>query len=195
MPRFNQHFALCLVMGLLLAACAKPPASSIPPVSIQSKAPVLLNVAQIQVVNEIPPSNSSRQVEQWFPTPPYQALRHMVEQRFKAVGSEGIATIHLKDIKVVEENLPVTDGVAGLFVSEPSERYRATLNVAVDAVSGDRTRTASTEIRAEQTTTVQKGATLAEREVVWDKLLQDMLRQLDNSLSEGVRKYLGAFVQ
>ncbi len=95
-------FALPL---LVLAACGStPPAPSFKPLDYSYLPPVLLKVAQVNVVTNYVPTPSQVQLAGMDPAPPADTLISMLRQRLQPAGQPGTATVTVQSAYVDNVN-------------------------------------------------------------------------------------------
>ena len=93
-----------LLLPLAVAACAEtPPARDYPPLSYSYLPPLRLNVASIDVEQRFVPTGAAPDVSPVDPVRPVDALRAMAEDRLKAFGSAGRATLVINDASLTSE--------------------------------------------------------------------------------------------
>ncbi len=141
-------FALPL---LALASCGStPPAPSYQPLDYSYLPPVLLKVAQVNVVNAYVPTPSQVQMAGMDPAPPADTLMAMLHQRLQPAGQPGTATVTVQSAYVdnvngnltgsmtVDLNLASADGHATGF----TEASVSASQTAPDSSNPDDTRAA-----------------------------------------------------
>ena len=102
-----------LLLPLAVAACAEtPPARDYPPLSYSYLPPLRLNVASIDVEQRFVPTGAAPDVSPVDPVRPVDALRAMAEDRLKAFGSAGRATLVINDASLTQSGDVITGSLA-----------------------------------------------------------------------------------
>lgn len=188
---------LALAATLMLASCQEaPPAQTLPPISFANTPVMRVAVAQINIVEAYQSPMAAPNVEHQFQTSPAQAVKQWASQRLQAVGTTGIMEIIIEDASVKETPLPKTDGVKGFFTDDQSERYNASLRVAMRLYSGQQAMAAATgDVAIISSRTINEKATIAHREKLFHELTQDMMTQFDTEAEARLRQYFSAFLR
>ncbi|NTU76382.1 MAG: hypothetical protein HGA90_00955 [Alphaproteobacteria bacterium] len=186
-----------LALGLCaaLTACASessPPSSNL---DYSSMGKVALDVQDLRVVNR------AYATPQW---PPYvghlhkpylaDAVSRWAADRFQAVGSSGQATIIIKDAGVSEQVLPVSRGYESVIERAQTKKYVGRLDVALEAMSPDSSRTAIATAHAERYETLPDRPSEAERSAVYRKLLDGLMADMNKNMNQAISQHMGAFV-
>jgi hypothetical protein len=186
----------CLVALALLTGCPTTLRRPLPEASYANLAPLNLDVASIQVVEEIAPAPPG-----WPPAgtvvtdaatlKPAAAAALMAHDRLRAVGPSGTARLAITEAWIVEVPLERTLGVQGVFTKDQAARYDAAVEVRLDVanVGGSGTITA----RAEGSQTIAEDITLNQRERVLWELVDGLTRSLSAELDQSVAQYLAGF--
>lgn len=188
----KKFFALALT-ALALASCQDAPAPSAPAgIHFGNKPPIRLNVAQLQVNSAYQPPMKLPNVDHQMPTPPLMAINQWAGQRFAPAGSQGTLEIVIEDASVKETPLPKKDGITGFFTDDQEARYDAHIKVTIRLYDGVNT-IAANEAQAEVSRwrTINEKATVAQREAMFNNMLQEMMLQLDAEADARVRQYFG----
>lgn len=191
----KKFFALALT-ALALASCQDAPAPSSPAgIGFGNKPPLRLNVAQINVAQSYQPPMKLPNVDHLMPTPPLMAVNQWVGQRFVAAGAQGTLEITIDDASVKETPLQKSDGFKGFFTDDQEARYDAHIKVTIRLYDGVNT-IAVNEAAAEVSRwrTINEKATVAQREAMFNSMLQEMMLQLDAEADARVRQYFGRFI-
>jgi len=182
---------------LLLAALLLPTGVTLaqqPGFSFADSPPIALDVARIEVEVAYVPPMQDPHVDHVLAVTPTDAVRLWAQSRLKAVGSEGTATVIVRQASVVEKPLERTGGVRGWFTQDQSERYDGTLQVEVVAQHPGRGFQASASAAVSSSTSVAEDVTLAEREKTMLSLVQAMARELDSRMVPAIRNYFGPLI-
>lgn len=157
--------------------------------SFQQQGPIMLDVAEIEVVDDYTAPMKEPNVEHLIPMSPADAVRLWAADRLKADGTVGRARVVIRDAAVKEVPLQRTEGVRGWFTKDQSERYEGTLSVEVQ-VEGPGGYTGFTSVAVARSTTVPEDVSLAEREKAMLALVQSMAADLDAQLDAAIKSNL-----
>jgi hypothetical protein len=180
--------------ALALAACSNSPepAKPLPPLSFTQYGPIRLDVGRVEVVDVYAPPRDGAHVEHLFSTPPQAAVRRWASDRLQAVGRDGIARISIMDAKVTEENLKPS---GGWFTTGQSERYRARLEVLLEADSPGRRAFGNANVVVERTITVPENISLADRSRAWHGMTEAMMADFNKAMEAKIRQHLAPIVR
>jgi hypothetical protein len=193
--RIGTVAAAALIAALFgVAACefqvARPKYAEL---SFTHLPPINLDVGRIETVKEYVSPAKPPNVEHLFPVRPSAAAERWGRDRLRAVGSQGVARVIVRQASVVEVPLQVKSGVRGMLTRDQSERYDAVLEIAVEIDKGKGKSTVSASNR--RTRTVPEGITLNEREKVWFEMTEAMMRDLNAALEDAIRKSFGSYIR
>lgn len=187
--------ALCALF--LLSSCeAAPEGYALRPISFADKAPISLNVARINVIENYKSPLAAPNVEHQFATSPAQAVRIWANERLRAVGTTGSLEITIDNASVKEVKLPVKDGVRGFFTDDASERYDGVLSVTFRAYDGENALSrAEGSVTISRTQSINEKATIADREHLWHEMVRDMANSYDREAELRLRQYFLSFIR
>lgn len=183
------------LLALGLAGCPPPPAPEYPPISFAGEPPLALDVAEIRI--EVPyeePLNPPH-VGHEFPVPPLAAARRWAEERLRATGNGGVATVIIREASATETELERSKGLKGLIRQEQSQRYDVTISVEIKAMRAGSARPAGAEVVARRNVTVLEDADLNEREAAWYQLTKDTMADFDRVMTTEIGKSLRGFIR
>jgi len=185
--------ALVFAAALGLAACTMdPPSDEFPVPRHTEKPPVRLDVAEIRVETRYEPPMQAPNVEHEAPVSPARAAEQWAEDRLRAAGSRGTATVAITQGGIVREELETEGGITGFFTSEPALRYTADLTIAVAMQHPNRD--ATVRITASRSTAVQEGASLHERDSALHTLVTKLIDDAGGRLAETLETNADGFV-
>ena len=174
--------AAASLAALALASCAgEPPPPPLAPRALDYTwlTPLRLDVARVEIVEGYVPPRLPPHVDHRMAVEPRAALERMARDRVLPWGTEGTATVTITDASMVEERLPRQGGLAGLFGSQPSERYTLTLAVTLDIRGGGALRGGGINCRAEarvqRVRTVNDDVPQTGRDRIWDEMLREAM--------------------
>lgn len=186
---------LAAVAALALSACQSAPSRPpVRPVGFTNFAPIVLNVATVDVVDQRRAGGAAT-VDGRIPVPPAEAVRRWAAERLQAGGRQGRVRVVIKDASVVETQLPRTGGVQGYFTNQQAQRYDGRIEVEVAGeVPGDTSFRGFTRATVTNSTTVPENITLADREATLQEMTRAMAEDLNARLDAGIRKDLAGIV-
>ncbi len=193
MRRFIQ-FVVFPAMVLGLVACQPPGRPKYDDISFTHLPPIELNVAEIIINTPYQEPLDLPHVGEQFPISPSRAARSWAEDRLRAVGSSGAATVTIVESGAVETELARTTGFTGLLTKDQAQSYEVAIAMTVEAVQADGNRGLA-ESRVTKKTTVAEDANLNERETVWYKLTQETMNSFDENMERQIGKYLANFLK
>lgn len=192
-PKFLASAAL--VLPLLLAGCATPPAQqSFPELSFKHLAPINLSVGSVDVETRYIPPLKPPNVEHRAPVTPYNAARQWGLDRLKAMGGAERARLVILDASIVEVPLNVTGGVKGWFTRDQAARYDGKMSVVVEVLDVQGQPRAFATGRASRSQTVAEGASIADRERVLFAMTEEMMRDLNAELEANIARYFANYM-
>jgi hypothetical protein len=193
MRRFIQ-FVVFPVLVLGLVACQPPVKPKYDQISFTHLPPIELNVAEIIINTPYQEPLEPPHVGEQFPVSPSRAARNWAEDRLRAVGSSGTATVTIVESGAVETELARTTGVTGLLTKDQAQSYEVAIAMTVEAVQTDGTRGLA-EARVTKKNSVVEDANVNERETVWHKLTQDTMNSFNESMERQIGSYLAKFLK
>jgi hypothetical protein len=186
---------ICALLGvLLLTACVDtPPGPALPDLDFARVAPVALDVEKIEVTDAYAQPMKPPNVEHLFRVPPDVAVKRLLEKALVASGASHTLRVTIDNAAVLDQELPVTEGVMGTFRREPSDIYKATVSLrfelvdpaAPDIVIGH------AEIVARRNVTLLRGDSPAERDRAAFNLTKALMDDVAEGLKTTVRETFG----
>jgi len=197
MPRpLYALFAPALLACLtLLAACTTPPPqNAFPDITFAHETPIRLDVREVSVEQAYKAPLTPPNVEHLFPVRPGQAAARWPRDRLVAAGSTRRARYIVREASVVESSLEQSGGLTGMLTTEQSERYDARIVVEVQIIAEDGRVEGSLTAKAERSRSVPEDISLNERERVWFKMTEDLMKELDAQLEQTIKTTFFPFV-
>lgn len=191
-----KKFLALALTALALASCQDAPSASGPAgINFGNRAPLRLNVAQVNVAQSYQPPMKLPNVDHTLPTPPIMAIKQWAGQRFVAAGAQGNLEITIEDASVVETPLAKKDGLTGFFTDDQEARYDAHIKITIRLYDGVNTiSVAEATAETSRWRTINEKATVAQREAMFNSMLQEMITQLDAETEARIRQYFGRFI-
>ena len=188
--------AAALLLCLAVTACETPVEQrAFSEITFGHLTPISLDVAAIDIVVAYQTSFQAPYVEHEFPVAPATAAERWATDRLRAVGASGRAVVTIVEASVIEVALKKSSGLKGLFTSDQSERYDATVRLTIEATDFGRQLTAHAEAEAKRSRSVGESVTLAERGNTWFALTEALMADFDSAMEEQIRTHLAAFLK
>jgi hypothetical protein len=191
--------SIFLVLGLILvgnlAGCqTPPPAVSFPQITFSHMTPLTLSAAIVEVQNRYSSPMADPNVEHRMPVSPEKALRRWSADRLKAGGQPGTVRVIIGDASVKGEALTRTPGIKGIFTTEQAARYTASIEASVELLDERGGRRAVAQSRVRRSVTTPENASLNDRDKIWFKLLEDLMKDFNAEMERNIRQYMGGYL-
>lgn len=176
---------LIVAFSFLAIACSprvEPP--PVPDFAFNDRPPIGLPVADVDIENEYKSPLRAPNVEHEFRAVPTQVARSWARARLEDGGPKGSYAFRILNASVVEKELPTKSGLRDLIYKEQSRELIATLDVKLqyEVPWKGSISTGTISVRAESTTTLLEGMTLAEIDTAYFKMLETLGDRLDEQL-------------
>ncbi len=169
-------FALPL---LALASCGStPPVQTFQPLDYSYLPPILLKVAQVNVVNSYVPTPSQVQTAGMDPAPPADTLMAMLRQRLQPAGQPGTATVTVQTAYVDDVNGTLTGA----------------MTVDLNLASADGHSTGFTEASVSATQTAPDSSNPDDMRAALYALTKRMMTQMNVQLQYQVQKNMPSWI-
>lgn len=178
-----------------LAACTTPdPTPVYPGLTFLNRTPIRLNVADIQVIDEVVPPLAAPNVEHLAPVTPAAAMERWSRDVLQSAGSSGRAVMAIRQGSIVEEKLKTSTGLTGLVTTDQAERYLVTMVGQLDLFDGANQRVGQARAEAMRTRTIGENASLNDRERLWYDLVDATSHDFAAAMEGAIRRELAAYV-
>ncbi|MCB1969221.1 MAG: hypothetical protein R3D03_06240 [Geminicoccaceae bacterium] len=181
-------FALLVV----LTAC-RSSADIEPAVTTSSRAPITLTVNEIHESIEASPPASGTFKDRRRSARLGEAAKSFLQTRLLAGGGSGTLNAVVTEATVIEHPRAKTSGFMDFFVSEPDADFEAELAVRLSITDGLGVETAFAEVKVARTRAVPEGLDVIEQDAISEALINDLLRQLDEQLTNTANDDLAAY--
>lgn len=191
-----RRFYLILVFSVMamgLAACQPPGKPKYPDITFDHLPPIELDVAEIVINTPYQEPLELPHVGEQFPVSPSRAAHRWAEDRLRATGERGSATVTIVESGAVETELKRTTGVTGLLTKDQAQSYEVTIEMSIEAMDPVGPRAGSASIRVTKKTSVAEDATMNEREETWYKLTQNAMNSFNEAIEKQIGKTLSGF--
>lgn len=178
-----------------MAGCNTPPERyEFPELTYTHLPPIRLDVAVIDVIDSYHPPMAAPNVEHLFPTPPARAMERWARDRLVAAGTNGGALFTIIRADVIEVPLERTTGIKGVFTTDQSYRYDATLQIKMDAENTSGLRRATITAEARRSRSVEEDMTLNQRERLWFDMTELLMRDIGAEIEKQLQTYMAPFL-
>jgi hypothetical protein len=178
--------ALSMLLAAVTACSFDDPSNQFADLTFAHLPSIGLDVGDIKIEQSYVSPGKEPNVDHRFPVPPKDAARRWAEDRLRAEGDRLTFRYVVREASAVETPLETKTGVTGFITTDQSERYETHIVVDMQVLDGHQViGTASAEAR--RSVTVAEDITLKERERVWYRLTEDVMKDLDAKLEETIR--------
>jgi hypothetical protein len=178
-----------------LAACSSStPAPNTQPPSFTQYAPINLDVARIDMIEEYKSPFAAPNVEHLMPYTPADSVTLWVKDRLRATGHDKILQVTIKDASVKSIDLPKTQGLTGLFTNDQDKKYDGRLEVEMRIYGDQPMSLANTSVVVTRSITIPENASPNVRKSAYIQMVQDMLKTLNDKLELNIRSYMGNYI-
>jgi hypothetical protein len=180
-------FAIMAAMAVTLAGCTSHPAPRLEPLRFEQLGTVAFDAATVQIVDEYRSPMTAPNVEHRAPTPLMEATHRWVAEHFHATGTSGTIQVIIRDARMIETQLPRTEGVAAVFTTDQSQRYDGRLEIRITGQSPRTGFSGYVQATAARSATVAEDISLAAREQAWNMMVQTLISDVSVQLDRGLR--------
>ena len=191
----QAQFRRALVIALFaVASCSTPPPRpTYPDIRFTSAPPLQLDVASIDVQQAYEMPFKEPNVEHLFPVPPARALENWAHDRLKAAGRAGRAVFMVRVASVTETDLPVQQGISGMFTTEPSERYDLTITAAL-TINQNGLDVHTANVTTTRSQSLLQGITPNDRDKAWYDMTKAAMADFDKQMEAEIRNSFGDYL-
>ena len=192
-----KKIAMFLAAALTLleiSACSAPTPPPAPSLSFTGSPTIQVNVAKIETVEAYKSPFSAPNVEHLMPYSPADATAIWIKDRLRATGHDKLLQITIVDASVKESDLPTTKGIKGLFTVDQNKRYDARLEVEMKIYGEGALSESSTSAFVTRSITIPENASVNYRKNAYEKMLQELMKMLNDKLENNMLNYMGNYV-
>ena len=186
--------AAMLVAGAIVAGCQTPPSPERAPLSFAALPSLVFDLDRIEIVERGAAPHPS-DVRHLLPTPPAIAAKIWVRDRLRASGHLGLLRVTIDEASARLTPLATNTDLEGLFREEQAERLDVRLRVTIEAIEENGEVNGSTTADAKRSRTLPEGITLAERERLYDEVVEALLHDYNANQERAIRQYLGLYLR
>jgi len=193
-----MNFMKKICMGLavvLVSACAGMNNNQAAPerfsdLHFDNKAPIQLNVKQVDIKSEFTPSFTRPNVEHLFPISIEKTAKTWAKERLEAadMSSNRVAEFIIHDASVTESEVK-----AQQFLQKDSLKYHANLKVTLKVV--DNKASAKTTVEAYRELTMPIDTNIEDKEQHWNEMVVKLFQSFDEHMQINAEKYLNMYIK
>jgi hypothetical protein len=189
-----------LAAGLAgLAGCTNAPDPvRFPNLTYAHEGAIRLAVARVEIVDAYRPPLTAPNVEHRMPAAPAATLRRWATDRLVAAGGQGAAPqarFVIRDARVIETELPRTEGLRGLFTTDQGQRYDLRMEAALEVLDAGGRVVGSASAVATRSRTIAENASLDEREQLWFAMVEEATNALTAELERRMHQTLARYIR
>jgi hypothetical protein len=180
----------------MVAACETTTVQpNYPAITFGHLAPVNLDVAAVEYVDQYIPPQEAPNVEHLFPVLPSAVAGRWAQDRLLATGVTRRARVVLVTASVTETPLATTKGLTGTFTIDQVARYDAKAEMRVEIVTDTGVVEGTANAIATRSRTVPEDITLNQRDQLWFEMTEALMRDLDGQLVKNIKLHLVRWVR
>jgi hypothetical protein len=164
------------------------------PLTFKHYQPIYMAVSKIDVVHEYQSSAKAPYVEHLLPYSPAEAFEIWVKDRLRTVGGESSLQVIIKDASVTSTELPQPPGFKGFVTNSQDKEYKARLEVEMRAYGQRAMSDASIKVSASRTITVAKNASVDQRQVIFRKMMADLIETINSEIEKNLYMYMSNYI-
>ncbi|AGH97734.1 hypothetical protein [Micavibrio aeruginosavorus] len=149
-----------------------------------------VSATRIEVVNASNAAAYGNDVSSTFPTPLDVALRSYADKRLVAAGTEGTFIFSIEEARVTREDLQSDNKYARKLNVDNRDRYSAVIRLKLMRENPTAPGAAHTELRVQRTWTIADNLSIAEREREQNAFVEQLLRDVDAAVVNGINNTL-----
>jgi hypothetical protein len=191
-----KKHSLALILVVALAACSTPAAKPEPlALDYNASEPISLSVGTINIVNRTValPMHAPYVTNEFRPVIA-DVVTKWGNDRLRAVGSSGQATLIIKDASVTSQPLSLARGFDSWFTRQQSHKYTAKIEVDLDARAADGSMSAFATAHAVRSATLPEDPTEDEKTKAYNDMLEQLMHDLNLSMEASIRQHMSAFI-
>lgn len=187
MPR-SFLFPVTWLMLAGIAACTPPPKPAMPNL-VFSGGPqfVLPAEGEVEILEQYKPPLASPHVEHEYGLTPAAIARAWARDRLRVDPGDGTVRMTILEASVVQSELRVQKGLAGIFKDQPDRQLIARLKVRLDYVGIAGSATATVEAMAERK--FHESDTLIRTEAAYYEMIENLASTFQKEMDDSVRRH------
>ncbi len=178
-----------------LAACSSNPGPVTTPPVVDVSGPITFNGLGPVIDDRSVTMATDPHVERLMPVDLNGAVKGWIVSRLRSTGVGGnTVRVVIKDTSVIEKASPKETGLKALVTDQIEADYVASVDVEVVIQDASGAMIAHSQARLSHTRQMFQRASLDERKTLWTALVNDLVQDLDQSLSKEIRSSLAAWI-
>ena len=189
----NRRLLLALLGPTLLLACTGPELRE--PVDVTSARPPLVFAVAEKLVEEEGQLPAAAQFRDRQRTDRLRnGTRTFLDDRLQTTSGLGWLRVTIQDARILEEEVATVGGIRGVFTREPDRVLDALVRVRIAVMGADGLEQANVETEVQRRRPVLQGTSVIAQDAEVERLIGDLMGQLDDQLTQAVRQHLGGFL-
>jgi len=187
-----RKLLLIALSALALNACSDENTVDFPPLAFVRYQPIYLNVSSIEFINEYKSPMRTPYVEHLMPYSPEDAIRIWVKDRIRAVGSEKMLQVIIKDASVVVSELHKDNSIEDFFTIDQDRRYDTKLEVELRIYgTASALSEANVIVKEKRSMTMSENASAWRRNQLFRQMIGEMMNTVNAELEKNIFMYMG----
>lgn len=187
----NSKPLLALLVLVGLVACGTTEVRQ-PANVISTKPPMVFTVSEINFEEPIVPETGTGFRDRMRSERLADATLVFLEDRLQLAGGTGWLQVVIEQASMVEEEIETPTGVRATLTREPDRVLDAQLSVRVAVMGADGLEQAFTEAEVQRRRPVLRNSSVMARDAEAERLIGDLIGQLDDELTQAAQQFLGA---
>jgi len=186
--------ALFGLLGLALAAACTAPELRQPATVTSARPPLVFAVAELAIEDEsqLPAGAGFRDRQRSERL--VAATRSFLEDRLQTTSGIGWLQVAIDEARILEEELEMMGGIRGAFTREPDRVLDALVRVRISVMGADGLEQAFTQAEVQRRRPILQGTSVIAQDAEAERLIGDIMSQLDDSITQAVRQHLSAYL-
>ncbi len=187
----NSKPLLALLMLAGLVACGTTEVRQ-PADVISTKPPLVFSVSEITFEEPLVPETGTGFRDRMRSERLADATLAFLTERLQIAGGSGWLQVVIEQARLVEEEIEAPTGVRATLTREPDRVLDALLSVRVAVMGADGLEQAFTEAEVQRRRPVLRNTSVMARDAEAERLIGDLISQLDDELTQAAQQFLGA---
>jgi hypothetical protein len=183
----NKNLQLFVGLVFLVGCTTQIPLKpSFPPLSFAPRGEFVFDAERLEIVNNFQTTLEAPHIEHLVPLAPERALRQWADERLAGKGQQGAIRFEIIEASFLEQQLPRTQGLQGVFTKDESQLYTVRLEVKLLVDSPPRLASGTASARVERSRSISEDSSLNDREKLWYQLVREAMEDFDRQISKNI---------
>ncbi|MBF0335920.1 MAG: hypothetical protein HQL40_20160 [Alphaproteobacteria bacterium] len=192
----TRRLFIGLALAFSLAGCQTPsPTQKLPQMTFQHLPVWRLDVGQVMIQSDFKSPMRAPHIEHLAPVSPEEAVRRWAAARLQPVGLDGAVRVVVRDARLTETPLQVTQGVKGAFTKDQAARFDVVLDVAVQVIDQRQMPVAEAVAQAARNRSIPEGTTLNDRDRILYEMVEGAMMDLNAQLDPLIGQFMARWVK